>query len=110
MEPTMRIAALLAASALLAAPVWAAEQTMTGIIAYADCAEDKKVTPSEHAKCAEGKERDDMLLVFVPENDAKKIFELLFEEPADPYVGKMVTVQGDFEDNFLEIHKIEPKS
>ena len=105
----MRIGLLLIASALLAVPSWATEQKMDGIIAYADCAEDKKVTPAEHAKCAEGKERDEMLLVFVPEKDSKKIYELLFEDPADPYIGKMVTVEGDFEDNFLEITKIGPK-
>ena len=105
----MRIPVLFTALILLAAPSWAEEQKFVGIIAYADCAEDSKVTPEEHAKCAEGKERDDMLLVFVPENDPKKIYELLFEEPADPYVGKMVVVEGTVEDNFLEITKIEPK-
>lgn len=105
----MRIALVFTALLLLAAPSWAEQKKMVGIIAYADCAEDGKVTPSEHAKCAEGKERDEMLLVFVPENDKKKIYELLFEEPADPFVGQMVVVEGDVEDNFLDIAKIEPK-
>jgi len=93
----------------MGAPSWAAEKSMAGLIAYAECAEEGKVTPAEHAKCEEGKDRDDHLLVFVPENEPKKIYELLFEEPADPYVGKLVVVKGDFEDNFLEILEIEPK-
>jgi len=105
----MRIVFAFTALLLLAAPSWAEHKKMSGIIAYADCAEDGKVTPAEHAKCAEGKDRDEMLLVFVPENDKKKIYELLFEEPADPFVGQIVTVEGEVEDNFLDIAKIAPK-
>jgi hypothetical protein len=106
----MRIATLLAAVVLVAAPTWAQEQKKhVGLIAYADCAEDGKVTPADHAKCAEGKDRDDMLLVFVPEKSPKKIYELLFEDPAEDYIGKMVVVDGILEDNFLEILTIEAK-
>jgi hypothetical protein len=102
----MRI--LLLASLLSVIPALAAEgETRTGLIAYAECAEDGKVTQAEHAKCAEGKNRDDQVLVFVDQGNPKKILELLIEDPADPFVGKWVTVQGNVEDNFLEILAIE---
>jgi hypothetical protein len=89
-------------------PALAAEgETRTGLIAYDQCAEDGKVTEAEHAKCAQGKERDDHVLVFVDQGDPKKILELLVEDPADPFVGKWVKVQGNVDDNFLEILAIE---
>ena len=106
---TMRFATLLTAALLLAAPSWAQEKKFVGIIAYADCAEDGKVTPADHAKCAEGKDRDDMLLVFVPEKSPKKIYELLFEDPAEDFIGKLVVVEGILEDDFLEIINIQAK-
>ena len=102
---------LLLAQLLLAIPAFAAEgETRTGLIAYAQCAEDGKVTESEHANCAQGKNRDDHVLVFVDGGNPKKILELLLEDPADPFVGKWVTVQGNVEDNFLEIISIAPAS
>ncbi|MCB9386176.1 MAG: hypothetical protein H6509_16320 [Bryobacterales bacterium] len=96
---------LLLASLLL--PTLAFAETRTGLIAYAECAEDGKVTEAEHAKCAQGKNRDDHVLVFVDQGNPKKIFELLIEDPADDFVGKWVKVEGNVDDNFLEIVSIE---
>ncbi|MEZ5362270.1 MAG: hypothetical protein R2748_07985 [Bryobacterales bacterium] len=96
---------LLLASLLL--PTLAFAETRTGLIAYAECAEDGKVTEAEHAKCAQGKNRDDHVLVFVDQGNPKKIFELLIEDPADDFVGKWVKVEGNVDDNFLEIVTIE---
>ena len=86
----------------------AAAETRSGLIAFAECAEDGKITEAEHAKCAEGKDRDDHVLVFVDQGNPKKILELLIEDPADPFVGKWVKVEGNVDDNFLEIVEIEP--
>ncbi|MBI1357637.1 MAG: hypothetical protein GC160_25125 [Acidobacteria bacterium] len=108
MRSTLAFAAVFGSLTLAPIPSEAAEK-LTGLIAYADCAEDGKITEAEHAKCAQGKNRDDQVLVFVPEKNPKKVLELLFEDPADPYVGKMVEVEGVVEDNFLEIQKIKPK-
>jgi hypothetical protein len=87
-------------------PLALAAETRTGLIAYAECAEDGKVTEAEHAKCAQGKERDDHVLVFVDQGNPKKIMELLIEDPADAFVGKWVKVEGNVDDNFLEIVSI----
>ena len=108
MRFTFALTALLGALTLVPVQGLAAEK-MTGLIAFADCAEDGKVTEAEHAKCAAGKNRDDQVLVFVPEKTPKKVLELLFEDEADPYVGKLVVIEGVVEDNFLEIHKIAAK-
>ena len=93
------------------APLSAAK--FSGLIALEECAENGKVTEAEHAKCAEGKDRDDHVLVFVHNGDKKKVYELLIEDPADPFVGKWVTIEGELEDNFLDIRSIaaapEPK-
>jgi hypothetical protein len=99
---------LLLGSLLFVIPALAAQgETRTGLIAYGECAEDGKVTEAEHAKCAEGKNRDDHVLVFVDQGNPKKILELLIEDPADPFVGKWVKVEGNVDDNFLEIVSIE---
>ncbi len=99
---------LLFATLLTVIPALAAEgETKMGLIAYDQCAEDGNVTEAEHAKCAQGKNRDDFVLVFVDQGNPKKIFELLVEDPADPFVGKWVKIQGNVDDNFLEIVTIE---
>ena len=87
-------------------PLTLAAETRTGLIAFAECAEDGKVTEAEHSKCAQGKERDDHVLVFVDQGNPKKILELLIEDPADDFVGKWVKVEGNVDDNFLEIVSI----
>lgn len=97
---TLLLAGLLACTPALA-------ETKTGLIAYDQCAEDGKVTEAEHAKCAEGKERDDHVLVFVDQGNPKKIFELFFEDPADPFVGKWVKIECEVDDNFVDIQSIE---
>ncbi len=96
---------LLLSGLLLTVPALA--ETKTGLIAYDHCAEDGKVTEAEHAKCAEGKNRDDHVLVFVDQGNPKKLFELFFEEPADPFVGKWVEVECVVDENFIEILSIE---
>lgn len=96
---------LLLASLLASVPVFA--ETKFGLIAYDLCAEEGKVTEAEHAKCAQGKNRDDYVLVFVDQGNPKKIFELLFEDPADPFVGKWVKIECEVDDNFVEIQSIE---
>jgi hypothetical protein len=97
------LAGLLSTLPALAAPV----ETRMGLIAYDQCAEDGKVTEAEHAKCAAGKERDDYVLVFVDQGNPKKIFELLVEDPADPFVGKWVKIEGEVDDNFIDIQTIQ---
>ena len=82
-------------------------ETRSGLIAYDQCAEDGKVTEAEHAKCAQGKQRDDYVLVFVDQGNPKKIFELFFEDPADAFVGKWVKVECTVDENFIEIESIE---
>ena len=101
----MRMRTLFLASLLFAIPALA--ETKLGLIAYDQCAEDGKVTEAEHAKCAEGKDRDDHVLVFVDQGNPKKLFELFFEDPADDFVGKWVKIECEVDDNFIEIHSIE---
>jgi hypothetical protein len=96
---------LLLASLLAAVPALA--ETKTGLIAYDACVADGKVTEADHAKCAEGKDRDDYILVFVDQGNPKKVFELFFEDPADPFVGKWVKIEAEVDDNFLDIQSIE---
>ena len=96
---------LLLASLMFSVSAWA--ETRTGLIAYDQCAEDGKVTEAEHAKCAADKNRDEQVLVFVDQGNPKKIFELLFEDPADPFVGKWVKIECEVDDNFVDIQSIE---
>ena len=82
----------------LAAPLAAAE--FSGIIAFGDCAEDRKVTEKAHASCAKGKDRDYQVLVFY-DYKKKKILELIDEEQVEEFLGKSVAVQGVEDAGFL---------
>ena len=87
----MRMRTLFLASLLFAIPALA--ETKLGLIAF--------------DQCAEGKDRDDHVLVFVDQGNPKKLFELFFEDPADDFVGKWVKIECEVDDNFIEIHSIE---
>ena len=71
----MPMRSLLLAGLLFSIP--GSAETRLGLIAYDQCAEDGKVTEAEHAKCAQGKQRDDYVLVFVdqgnPEEDLRVV-------------------------------------
>ena len=90
---------------LLAAFPLAAE-TFTGLIAFAECAEDKKITEADHAKCAKGKDRDFQLIVFYNEKD-KKNYDLIDEGEVEEFIGKRVVIEGRVEEGFLVIDSIK---
>lgn len=92
---------------LLLAALPLAAETFTGLIAFAECAEEGKVTEEAHAKCAKGKDRDFQLIVFHNEGD-KKNYDLIDEDEVEELIGKRVVVEGRLEEGFLIIESIRP--
>ena len=90
--------------AALLSPLPASAETFTGLIAYANCAEDGKITEAEHAACAKNKNRDDEVLVFAVTK--KKVYEIFEEYKADDFVGKKVVIEGVLDQGFIEIETI----
>ena len=101
----IRFAAAALALVWLGAPAQA--ETFTGLIAYASCAEQGKITPKEHEDCAKGTTRDDEVLVFAVRK--KKVYEIFEEDKADPFVGKEVVIEGQLDQGFIEIESIREK-
>lgn len=101
----MRI--LLAALVAAGLSLPAAAETFTGLIAYASCAEQGKITPEDHAACAKSTTRDDEVLVFAVSK--KKVYEIFEEDKADPFVGKEVVIEGTLDQGFIEIETIREK-
>ena len=93
-----------AAALLAAAP--ASAETFTGLVAYSSCAVQGKITPEEHAKCAQGTSRDDEVLVFAV--DKKTVYEIFEEDRAEEFIGKYVEIHGVLDEGFIEIEAIEP--
>lgn len=79
-------------------------ETFTGLVAYASCAEDGKITEAEHAECAKNTSRDDEVLVFAVSK--KKVYEIFEEDKADDFVGKKVVIEGTLDEGFIEIETI----
>jgi len=79
-------------------------ETFTGMVAYASCAEDGKITEAEHAACAKKTNRDDEVLVFAVSK--KKVYEIFEEYKADDFVGKKVVIEGVLDQGFIEIETI----
>jgi|GEM_PF-2414630 len=79
-------------------------ETFNGLVAYASCAEDGKITEAEHAACAKKTSRDDEVLVFAVSK--KKVYEIFEEYKADDFVGKKVVIEGKLDQGFIEIETI----